>query len=280
MAVYRRSSRTRNVLAILVLAALTLVTIDARSSGGGIVGHLRGAVTDAFSPLQRATHDALAPIGNFLTGAADYGSLRQENQRLRQELAGLQAQSARAAAEQQAADQVLREQNLPFVGSIPTVTAQIIDQGSSNFENSVTIAKGTDSGVAVGQPVLAAGGLVGSIMATSAHTATVRLMSDPSFAVGVTLQGGNIGSAAGAGRRQLLHVTIDTTNLSPPTNKVGDVLVTSGLTGERFPKGIPVGKVRKVIRSPGAAEPDIQLQPLVDVYEVSYLQILLWSPPA
>ena len=35
MAVYRRSSRTRYLLAVLVLAALTLVTIDARSSGSG-----------------------------------------------------------------------------------------------------------------------------------------------------------------------------------------------------------------------------------------------------
>lgn len=278
MAVYRRSSRTRNVLAVLVLAALTLVTIDARSNGSGALSSVRSGVSDAFSPLQRATHAALAPIGNFLTGAVDYGSLRAENQRLRQQIAGLQTQAVRAAASEQAAQQLLQEQNLPFVGSIPTVAVQIIDEGFSNFDNSLTIGKGTDSGVAAGQPVVAAGGLVGSVLSATAHTATVRLLTDPSFAVGVSLPGGNVGSAAGQGRTEPMHITIDSTNLPVPVLKPGDTVVTSGLTLEKFPKGIPVGKVTKVVTAPGAAEPSVDIAPLVNPAQLSYLQVLLWSP--
>ncbi len=119
MAVYRRSNRTRYVLAVLVLAALTLVTVDARSNGSGVLSDIRTKVSDGFSPLQRATHSALQPIGNFLTGALDYGSLRSENQRLRNQVAALQQQSVESAAEQAAAEQVLAEQHLPFVGQHP-----------------------------------------------------------------------------------------------------------------------------------------------------------------
>lgn len=278
MAVYRRTSRTRNVIAVLLLAALTLVTIDARSNGSGVLGDVRSKVSDAFSPLQRATHAALAPIGNFLTGAVDYGSLRRENQQLRQQVASLQARGVSATAEQQRADQVLQEQNLPFVGGIPTVTVQVIDNGSSNFDNTLTVDKGTAAGLADGQPVVAAGGLVGTVQLVTTHTATVELLTDPSFAVGVSLQGGNVGSAAGQGRTQPMRITVDTTQLAVPKMKAGDPIVTSGLQLEKFPPGIPVGRVTKVISSPVADEPVIDVTPFVDTSQLDYLQVMLWSP--
>ena len=278
MAVYRRSTRTRYVVAVLVLAALTLVTIDARSNGTGITSDLRSKVQDVFSPLQRATHAALRPIGDFLTGAVDYGSLRKENQRLRDQVASLERQRVQAAAEQAAADQILSEQNLPFVGTIPTVTVQVIDDGSSNFETSITVDKGSDSGIAVGQPVVAAGGLVGSVGSVGAHTATVVLLTDPSFVVGVRLAGGNTGSAQGSGRGGPLKVNVVSPNLPPPAMTKGDTVVTSGLNNEKFPANIPIGRVTSARTAPGASEPEIDLAPLVNLSGLSYLQILLWSP--
>jgi rod shape-determining protein MreC len=278
LAVYRRSSRTRNVIAVLVLAALTLVTIDARSQGSGVLSDARGKVSDVFAPLQRATHAALRPIGDFLTGAIDYGSLRRENEDLRRQVARASTQQAQAAAEQAQAEQVLQEQHLPFVGAIPKVTAQIIDTGPSNFDNSVTIDKGTADGVVAGQPVVAAGGLVGTVETASQHVATVQLLSDPSFSVGVDLTGGNVGAAHGTGRYGPLRVTVDTPSLHPPVEKVGDLVTTSGLAMEKFPKAIPVGRVSKVTAVPGAVEPEIELTPLADPAQLWYVDVLLWSP--
>jgi rod shape-determining protein MreC len=278
VAVYRRSNRTRYVLAVLVLAALTLVTVDARSNGSGVLSDIRTKVSDGFSPLQRATHSALQPIGNFLTGALDYGSLRSENQRLRNQVASLQQQSVQSAAEQAAAQQVLAEQHLPFVGSIPTVTAAIIDNGSSNFETSVTIDKGTSNGVAAGQPVVAADGLVGSVLSAGSHTAVVVLLTDPTYAVGVQLPGSNVGTAEGVGMADPLRVTVVSTSLAAPKVKVGQELVTSGLNFEKFPPNIPVGRVTSASTSPGQTEPDIDLAPLVNLQQLSYVQVLMWAP--
>ncbi|MBV9660975.1 MAG: rod shape-determining protein MreC [Acidimicrobiales bacterium] len=287
MAVYRRSFRTRNVLAILVLAALTLITIDARSNGHGVLTNIRSKVSDGFSPLQRATHAALAPIGNFLTGAVDYGSLRSENQHLRDQVAGLQAEAIRAASAEQAAQQVLKDAGLPFAGNVPGVTAQVIDNGSSNFDNSVTINKGRASGIAPGQPVLSAGGLVGSVVSASSHAATIRLIVDPSFVAGVALPGGNLGYAQGQGATHALKVTViaqhtggtgSSVQLPPPTLKVGDPVITSGLKYENFPAGIPVGQVTRAVVPPGASEPDITMTPLASLNNLDFVQILLWSP--
>ena len=278
MAVYRRSNRTRYVLAVLVLAALTLVTIDARSNGSGVLSDIRTKVSDGFSPLQHATHSALQPIGNFLTGALDYGSLRSENQRLRNQVAALQQQSVQSQAQAAAAQQVLAEEHLPFVGGIPTVTAEIIDNGSSNFETSVTIDKGTSSGVAAGQPVVAADGLVGTVLSAGRHTAVVVLMTDPTFAVGVDLPGSNIGTAEGVGMANPMRVTVDSTSLAAPKVKDGQVLVTSGLDFEKFPPDIPVGRVKTASTEPGQSEPDITLAPLVSLQQLSYVQVLMWAP--
>jgi rod shape-determining protein MreC len=279
VAAYRQTNRARYVLAVLVLAALTLITIDARSNGTGFLGTVRDKVSDEFAPVQRVTHSALRPIGNFLTGVVDYGSVRSENQRLRAEVAGLQRQSVQAAAQQAEAEQVLSEQHLPFISGIPTVSVEVIDSGSSNFENSVLIDKGTTSGVAPGQPVVAAGGLVGTVASASAHTSTVVLLTDPTVSVGVRLQGANIGTAEGTGRANPLRVTVDTTNLARPEMAKGQTVVTSGLDFEKYPPGIPVGRVSNYAIITGESEPVITLTPLVNVSQLTYLQVLLWLGP-
>jgi rod shape-determining protein MreC len=278
VAVYRRTTRTRYVLAVLVLAAVTLVTIDSRSNGGGVLRHVRAAAHDVFSPLQRGTHAVLEPIGNFLSGAVHYGSLRTENQRLRDQLAGLEAQGVQSSVLQQEAQQVLGLQHLSFVGQIPTRTAQVIDQGSSNFSASLTIDRGTHAGLAVGQPVVAAGGLVGTISQVSATTATVSVLTDPSFVVGVRLDAANVGTASGTGPVGPLHVTVITTDQPTPNMTPGEVISTSGLQLEQFPAGIPVGKVTTVGHRASGIEPDISLAPMVDTATLSYVDVLLWSP--
>jgi rod shape-determining protein MreC len=277
VAVYRRPARTRYLLAVLLLAALTLVTIDARSQGAGFLSGVRSRVSEVFSPVQRGTHTALRPIGDFLTGALSYGSLRRENQQLRDQVASLQSLGAQASSEQVGAQQVLGQAHLSFAGGQPTVAAQVIDDGSSNFDASLTIDKGTTSGLAAGQPVVAAGGLMGTISSVSRHSATVVLLTDPTFAVGVRLPAANVGTAQGSGRGQALRVTVDTTDLAAPAVKVGQVLVTSGLDLEKFPPYIPVGRVSAVSTPAGSAEPEISIKPVADLSS-AYVQVILWSP--
>ncbi|MDQ2728863.1 MAG: rod shape-determining protein MreC [Actinomycetota bacterium] len=262
-----------------VLAAITLITLDSRSNGQGALGSFRGRVTDVFSPIQSATHSALAPIGDFLSGAASYGSLRSENQRLRNQITSMQAQGVSSSAAEKQAQAVLAQAHLSFVGSTPHVLTRVIDAGSSNFENTVTIDKGTTDGIAVGQPVVAPGGLVGDITAASARTATVDLLTDPNFVVGVRLDDNVVASAQGYGRAKALRVTFD----QPPDPGfhlgVGEALVTSGLDLEKFPPGIPVATVASLKSPAGAPNPIVTLQPLVGLSKLDYLSVELWSPP-
>lgn len=284
MAVYRRSHRTRTLVLVLVLAAVTLVTLDARSGGSGLLGRIRGAVHNGLAPVQNATHSALQPIGDFITGAADYGSLKADNARLRRQISAMQAQGVAAGAAQSEADEIIAGAHLPFVGNVPLRAARVIDQGSSNFQNVVTIDKGSADGLVVGQPVVAAGpvgsggGLVGSIGSVASRTATVDLLTDPSFVVGVRLDAVNTGTAQGVGAGSPLRVTVISTNQALPKLAKGQPVVTSGLQLERYPYGIPVGTISSVSFPPGSQEPSATLTPVVDLSHLDIVEVEIWSP--
>lgn len=279
MALARRPARRlRFVVALLVLASLTLITLDASGNGRPALQGLRGGFGAALAPVQSGIHAALRPIGDFFTGAVDYGKLRAENQRLRTELDRMEATSASAAFEQQQASQVLALQHLPFASGVPKVTAQIIGVGSSNFSSSITVDRGRAAGAVVGQPVVAGGGLAGTVVAVTARTATITLVTDPSFVVGVRLPGHNTGSAAGQGPADGLKVTVLPASAPSPTLHKGEILLTSGLSMEDFPAGIPVGRISSVSVPPGETEPVATLKPFVDAASLGYVDILLWSP--
>ncbi|MCL2395930.1 MAG: rod shape-determining protein MreC [Acidimicrobiaceae bacterium] len=283
MAAIRRPARARYVLAVLVLVSVTLITLDQRG-GGKAITTLRDDAHTVTSPIQGAIHDALRPVGNFLTGAANYGTLEKENERLRQQVANMQNQSLAASAEQAEAQRVLAQAHLPFVGSIPTITAQVVNSDASNFESSVTIDKGTSDGVALGQPVVATGGLVGTIVGVTRHSAVLRLLTDPNFVVGVQL-GPVVGSAKGTGIGGPMQVTFDQpiqpalSGTQPKFSLAkGNVVVTSGLQGEAFPSGIPVARVASVAHSPNAPAPTVTLTPVVNVSELDIVSVEIWSP--
>jgi rod shape-determining protein MreC len=261
---------------VLVLLSVTFVTLSDRSGNGGVFAKARSYARDVANPFQSAVHSVLEPVGNFLYGATHYGEVEKQVEALRREVAAGQAAAVQAAATEQEAQQVLAQQHLDFVGSIPTVAAQVVDLGSANFEQSVEINRGTANGVAIGEPVVTAGGLVGKVTAVSARLATVTLIDDPSSVVGVrVVRSGVLGAAAGEGEGNSLR--LDDVNAGSKI-RAGDHLVTSGLELEHYPAGLPVGTVTSVYAPAGALQLDVSLKPFANLVDLELVRVLLWSP--
>jgi rod shape-determining protein MreC len=271
-----RRPRGRFLLLVLVLLGVTLITLSDRNSSERIFNKVRSYARDVANPFQSGVHSALEPIGNFLYGAANYGTLQKENEVLRQELSSETATFVQAESELAQSQQVLSQEHLSYLGKIPSVAAQVIDIGSANFEQSMELNCGSSSGVTVGQPVVSAGGLIGSVTSVSTHLATVTLLDDPSFTVGVrVVSSGIVGAAAGEGEGNLLQVE----NVEVGAEvKRGDALVTSGLQGERFPSGIPVGTVASVFAPAGGLQLSMSAKPYADLANLQFVRVLLWSP--
>jgi|SRR5581483_4002065 len=274
MAVSRRRARPRFTILVLVLASLTLITLDLR--GGTSVLHARGKARDFFSPIQSAVSSATHPLTDFFHGAFQYRQLKHDNARLRAQLAQLQAQQIQQQYLLQTNKDLTDLLKLDFVGDIPTVAARVIAGAESNFQLTIVIDRGNDAGVLKGMPVVAGSGLVGRVVSASAHQSTVLLLTDPAASVGIEFAPSNaVGIATGQGSGRPLGVTlIDQTAATP----VGTVAVTSGLAGSPYPRGVPVGTVVSDTPEAGVRSHTVTLRPVVDLTQLSYVDVLVWTP--
>ena len=100
MAKTRRSRRPRLTIGLLVLASITIITLDYRGDAHGAIASIKRSAADAFSPVQRGADAVFRPVGNFIVGAANGGELEQENARLRAENGRLQRQTLAGAIDE------------------------------------------------------------------------------------------------------------------------------------------------------------------------------------
>lgn len=264
------------MVVLLVLTSITTITLDYREQGSGVIDAVRGAARDAFAPLETATERVLAPVGDFFGGVTHYSDLKAENARLRRQLQAERAASAKGADADRERKLLYELQHLDFAASLPAVATRVVAASPTNYQRTVEIDRGGDAGVAKGMPVVSEAGLVGRVVAASRRRATVLLVTDPSFNVGVRLASGDIGVARGQGARQPLTLGLIDTAAKVNT---GEVVVTSGLQESVFPPGIPVGKVRSAKTAPSSLQQDIALDPVADLDRLEFLKVLRWSPP-
>jgi rod shape-determining protein MreC len=276
VAVYRRSARPRFTLLLLVLTAVTLLTIDERSGGLGVTDQVRDSARDLFAPVKDSADSALRPVEDFFQGVFSYRDLKDENARLRAQLAERNAERAQASDAERERKALLDQQALEFAADIPSVAARVIVAPPSNFDLTLEINRGRDSGIAPGMPVVTGAGLVGRVLDTSRQRATVMLITDPGSVVGVRLTtSGDVGVAEGRGPDSSLRV-----DLIEPTTAlaVGEAVVTSGLQRSLFPTGIPVGRVKEAKAGFGSLQQEVTLEPIVDLRRLELVKVLLWSP--
>ncbi|HEX7167466.1 MAG TPA: rod shape-determining protein MreC [Acidimicrobiales bacterium] len=276
MAVYRRPARSRFTLLLLVLTSVTLVTLDYRGAGSGVIEAVKDGARDAFAPVQDASDTVFAPVGNVVGGVLHYGDLEAENERLREENAELRGAALRASDAEREREQLLDLMNLEFVDDIPRVDARVVAVSPSNFELSIEIDRGANDGVVEGMPVVTGAGLVGRIENVSRNRSTVQLLVDDEFSVGIRLTAeGDTGVANGKGVRRAMQV-----DLVDPGSKLesGQVVVSSGLQQSQFPPGIPVGRITSATSRPNALQQDVKIEPVVDLGRLAFVTVLLWSP--
>lgn len=274
MAVYRRTNRRRSVLALLVLTSVTLITLDARGNGSRLIGSARGTARDATEPVVRAVDDAVTPIGDWFDGVLHSGDLERQNASLRRQLAEARGRAAQARAALRENAELKRLAGIPFVGSTPTVTAQVVGSSPGNFETTLTIDKGSRAGIAVGMPVVGGEGLVGRIIEVSSRQATVGLVTDPQSGVAVRLER-SAAYAIAKGSEGHTDLSLQAVPADVAVAK-GELVSTAGLQNGAYPAGIPVARVVSVHKAPGDLEQSITVRPLVDLGRLAYVRVLRW----
>ena len=120
------------------------------------------------------------------------------------------------------------------------LVANIVHIDADPFTHQIVLDKGSINGVYVGQPVIDANGVMGTVVFMSALTSNVMLLTDASHAIPVKNIRNNIRAIAiGTGKVGILELQHIPNTMDM---KVGDKLITSGLGG-RFPVGYPIGEI-------------------------------------
>jgi rod shape-determining protein MreC len=276
-----RHSNQRITLVMLLLVSLTVLTLDYHGEANRAIGHVRNGFAQVLSPFQRAAQAVLHPVGDVASAAFHYGSLQTQNAKLRQENGALERQLYANAYAARVAKSLAQLDNLPFVGSLPTVQAQVTEGSTSNFELTLELNQGWSSGVGVGMPVVGDSGLVGTILSASSSTSTVLLLQDTRQAVGVQDAVGHSFVLSGGGRGRALAMNAGGTGVAGV--KKGTVLTTSGQTNNNpaalYPAGIPVGVVATSSTAPGGVAVGT-VTPLVNTDALEFVTVLEWLPSA
>jgi rod shape-determining protein MreC len=261
---------------VLVLASIAIITLDYRGQAHGAISWAKRAAHDAYAPVQDGVNDVVRPVGSFLSGAVHASALRRQNAELQLEIGRLERQTLVTQSTRNELHALQRLDGLPWLGGIPTVTAQVSALGTSDFAATVQLDKGSASGVAVGMPVVGGSGLVGQVIDVWSSGSTVRLVTDADSSVGVRYgSAGALALAQGTGLGRNLAV-----NLIAPgaTLHRGEVLTTSGLQNAEFPPDLPVAKIESFSSTPSATQETVTAQPLVDLGVLQYVDVLQWQP--
>lgn len=286
MVVYRRETRQRPVLLILVFLSLVLITVDSR--GNGLIDTARRVARDALQPVQSVVDSAFEPVRNAADGITSYGSVKDENALLKRRVAALEGRLLRERAVGSEVNELGKLLDLPTIEDATGVAARVIGGAPGNFERTVVINKGTSRGIAVGQPVVAGNGLVGKITSVAGSQATVTLIDSPGFGVGVRLENTNErGVAEGrTGEREmrlnfltkLLPACTETSSPDTCISK-GELVFTSAVENAAFPPDIPVAKVTGIEKKTGELESTVSLKPVVNLNDITYVKVLRWPEP-
>jgi rod shape-determining protein MreC len=273
---YEHPGRGRAVLAVLLLAAVVVITIDFREGPGGPVERLQGVAISIFGPLQRVTSGTIRPIGDFVGGVAGLGRLRAENRHLQAEVDRLRAQE-RTYQDVLVENERLRGA-LAMAGrcGCRTVGATVVATSGSNFQWSVTIDAGSSQGVATDMAVLDADGLVGRVVEVTADYATVLLINDPSSGVAASVARTKApGILRGQGEQDLAFQPVR----AGTDVRLGDSLVTQGYQGGVFPSGIPIGAVTRVDRASATSlVARVSVRPYADLGTLDVVAVIVAKP--
>ncbi|MHB8507912.1 MAG: rod shape-determining protein MreC [Candidatus Dormibacteria bacterium] len=264
----RRGSqlRTTSYLVIAVAMGIVLVTAGQRLH----VEAARGVAATVFAPLE----GALSSVGDSVRGAwstlNSIGTLRTDNERLRQEVANLQRQLA-TARENSLNDAQLKQLLALRDGlQVHAVGAAVIGHDPEGIAQVLTIHAGTRQGVRRGMAVLGLRGLVGRISDVQGSTSKVQLISDPDSPVNIELATTHLG-----GTMHLAETRIVADLLNTPVDlkvDVGELLLTSGIGGN-FPKGLPVASVVRFNYQPYGVTQVAEVAPLDDLRRLEYVMV-------
>jgi rod shape-determining protein MreC len=267
-------------LVSLLLANLVIMAIDARDADGR-QKILRVWAQTFASPLQSTSSKVSGATSGFFQQIWNFRSTARENEQLKERLSQVETELHTAKQEAAETERLRTLLNLTEQSDIKNVPARVIARDPSVWFNTITINRGSSSGIAVNMPVVSGGGIVGRVITVSPWASQVMLISDVKAGAGAVVgqigQSGALGSIRG---RADLGVALIEMRYVSGLEKVenGDYVMTTGQDGI-YPPGLNVGRVVEVKNGTATQAHQILIQPGAQLDHLEEVAVLLYRPP-
>jgi rod shape-determining protein MreC len=274
--------RRRIVVGCLVAASLVLLTVSFRSNA---LDGVQGAGVSVLRPFEVAATRVARPFRDATSWTRGLFRAKSENRRLKRQVEQLNQQLAgleQARAANKYLERLLKYAHSPeFPQDYDFVAAQVLTSPSV-FDQTVTIAAGSNRGIAVQDVVVTADGLVGQVTKVFGSVSRVMLVTADDSAVRAVDERDQ--GAVGILERGSSGNTVSLTRVGKDKRvDYLDTIVTAGSPGggslpSIFPANIPIGTVTSVGQNETDIFKQIQIQPFADLSSLQSVLVLVPKP--
>ena len=273
MAYGSHRARVAYTTGLLVFFSAILTAYSVRTPTFG--SSLSGFVVWITAPIQEVQSSVVGFIDSSFARFNELSEAAENNLRLRQQNESLQAQLIKLNEYQLENERLRGLLNMADSLAIEGPVARVIGMSTEGWSKVVTIDKGSDAGVLVGNPVVAADGVVGRVIATSDRAAQILPIVDPKSSADGLLQQTRVrGVLEGGG---LSGCSLRFVN-SRDRVTVGDMIVTSGFDGV-FPPGLALGRVSRIENSLKDLFHQIDVEPAADFSRIEQVMVVTGRLP-
>lgn len=266
---FKQGASARARASFFALIAIIMLVVDSRMHALSMVRQAVGTMLYPFQVVAMVPRDAAYKVDDYFNSLT---ALQKQNDALRRQQAmnaQLMQQERQMAAENSQLRKLLSMQQRM---SNKSVVGEILYDARDPFTRKIILNRGSQQGVAPGQPVIDDVGIVGQVTRVFPFTSEVTLLTDKDQAIPVqVLRNGLRSVAYGRGQSGVLDLRFMAANADI---QKGDALVTSGIDGI-YPPGLSVATVQQVETKSTDAFAHIVCLPAAGVDRHKQLLILL-----
>lgn len=256
--------RYRDTFLVVLLLAIPFFFFRATIRNPEDLNAVDRILVHAASPVQNLASALARSVSGYVGEYVYLVDVGRDNNRLSRQVDQLEQEVRELAEVRQENDRLRALLGLRESVPVETTSAVITTKTSTDFFKVANIVLDTGNvPIRENMPVVAPGGVVGLIKRVAGASATVLLVADSGFGVDVFAPRTKArGYVRGTGDESSYMVKVEYARRADEVN-VGDLFVTSG-KGCRFPKGIPVARVTKIVKRDFGEYQEVIAEPTVD----------------
>ena len=258
----------------MVLLALHWVALSFNRMPGNERRYAQAWLAAAFTPFQIVIAKSVDGVSGVWKHYFWLRDSQLQNERQYAEIVQLKNELLKTKEEAKLSEELRAMINYQPPDSYQQVVARVISRDAIQWFNSITIDRGSLSGINIGMPVVTPEGLVGRVIEVSPISARVLLLTDERHGTGAIIGQLTDSHILGVikGRNSLLcemKFVAGKEKIEP-----GSTVMTSGQDGI-YPKGLVIGHVTRVEVGSPTVPFVIEVEPAAPLTKLNLVSVLL-----